>query len=241
MEELYDYSRHRYCINIDLGYDMITSKAIAINNNIELNERFEKKYSTSLLYDTTTRKVMARGKLADEANEDSKGLQEGVIYIRTILSELADIYSKSEQQSFDNTAMYAAIYEAAMELLQLLLYDYKQELNSVNMDFCYSLNLPTSWDYKIREELFLPLFVKAGLLHENDGPGRLVFFSMLELNFQNMQMYRRLQKGTNIKYGDQRVICTIDYQVTYSVDLKLVSAQYPAFRLEQRNMCGKAL
>ncbi|KAI7891429.1 uncharacterized protein EV154DRAFT_224261 [Mucor mucedo] len=179
--------------------------------------------------------------MADEANENLEGLQEGVIYVRNTLSDLAGIYLKSNQQSFVTTALYALLYEEAIDLLQKILDRYKQKLNSVNMDFYYSLNLPTSWDYKIREDLFLPLFVKAGLLHENDGPGRLLFFSMLELNFQNLQMKRGIRDATNLKYGDQRVMCTIDYQGTYSVDLKLVSAQYPAFRLAQRKLMPQLL
>ncbi|KAG2193300.1 hypothetical protein INT47_008661 [Mucor saturninus] len=202
MEEVYDYSQHRYCIIIDLGYDRITSRAMDIKGSLMGYTWIEKEYIASLLYDTTTRNIIARGDKVDEANENPKGLQEGVIYVRNTLSELADIYLKSKQQSFDNTALYALLYEEAIDLLQRILYDYKQELIGVNMDFFYSLNLPTSWDYKIREELFLSLFVKAGLLHENDGP---------------------------------------DYQGTYSVDLKLVSAQYPAFRLEQRKLVPQLL
>ncbi|KAI7891408.1 uncharacterized protein EV154DRAFT_551577 [Mucor mucedo] len=241
MEEVYDYSRHRYCINIDLGYDMITSIAVTINRPLENDERYKKNYRTSILYDTTARNIIARGNKADEANENPEGLQEGVIYVRNTISALADIYLKSKQQSFDTTALYALLYEEAIDLLQKILDHCKQELNSVNMDFYYSLNLPTSWDYEIREELFLPLFVKAGLLHENDGPGRLVFFTMLELNFQCMQMNSTYHKARNIKYGDQRVICTIDYQGAYSVDFKLVSVQYPAFKLERRTLVPQLL
>ncbi|KAI7891358.1 uncharacterized protein EV154DRAFT_602497 [Mucor mucedo] len=241
MEEVYDYSRHRYFIAIDLGYDKITSIAAAIIKNTRDDERIENEYCASFLYDTTTRKVIARVNNVDEANENPKGFQEGVIYVRNILSELADIYLKSKQQPFYNTALYAVLYEEAIDLLQKLLDIYKQELNSVNMDFYYSLNLPTSWDYEIREELFLPLFVKAGLLHENDGPGRLVFYSMLELKFQHTHGLRYWNDAENIKYGDQRIICTIDFQVTYSVDLKLVSAQYPAFRLSNRDLVPQLL
>ncbi|KAG2193299.1 hypothetical protein INT47_008660 [Mucor saturninus] len=241
MEGLYDYSQHRYCINIDFGYDIIVSTAIAINGLTRTDGSFENKYRTSILYDTTTRNVVARGNKADEANEDPKGFQEGVIYVRNTLSELTDIYLKSKQESFDNTALYALLYEEAMDLLQKILGHYKEKLNSVNMDFCYSLNLPTSWGYKIREELFLPLFVKAGLLHENDGLGRLVFWSMLELNFQNMQIDTFWHNARDIKYGDKRVMCTIDYQGTYSVDLKLVLAQYPAFRLAKRKLVPQLL
>ncbi|KAI7891455.1 uncharacterized protein EV154DRAFT_224847 [Mucor mucedo] len=241
MEEVYDYSRHTYCMHIDLGYDFTISGAVAINRPDRIVERSENKYRTSILYDTTTRNVIARGNKADEANEDPKGLQEGVIYVRNTLSELADIYLKSKQQSFDTTALYAVLYEEAIDLLQKIRHDCKQKLNSVNMDFCYSLNLPTSWGYEIREELFLPLFVKAGLLHENDGPGRLLFFSMLELNFQSMKMQGYSRRTRDIKYGDQSVMCTIDYQGTYFVDLELVSAQYPAFRLAKEDLVPQLL
>ncbi|KAG2191452.1 hypothetical protein INT47_012749 [Mucor saturninus] len=159
MEELYDYSRHKYYLAIHLGYDIITCRAVATKKRLSKFERNDK---------------------ADEANENPKGLQEGVIYVRNTLSELADIYLKSKQQSFDNTALYALLYEEAIDLLQKIPYDCKQELNGMD---------------RVR----------------------------------------------NIKYGDQRVICTIDYQGTYSVDLKLVSAQYPAFRLAQRKLVPQLL
>ncbi|KAI7877875.1 uncharacterized protein EV154DRAFT_56645 [Mucor mucedo] len=214
---------------------------MAINGSLMQHKRYESKHRTSIVYDTTARNIIARGDKADKANENPKGLQEGAIYVHNTLSELANIYLKSKQQSFDNTALYALLYEEAIDLLQKILDHYKQELNGVNMDFYYSLNLPTSWDYKIREELFMPLFVKAGLLHEYDGPDRLFFFSMLELNFQIMQTNRSFRMGRNIKHNNHRIICTIDYQGTYSVDLKLVSAQYPTFRLAQRKLVPRLL
>ncbi|KAI7873147.1 uncharacterized protein EV154DRAFT_556387 [Mucor mucedo] len=241
MEELYDYTRHRHCISMDLGHDFITSEAININGLTRTIGRFQFKYRTSILYDTTTRNVIARGNEADEANEDPKGFQQGVIYVRNIFSELVKIYSKSEQKSLDNTAQYAVFYEAAVDLLQELLDDYKQELNSLNMDFYYTLVLPTNWDYKTREGLFQPLFVKAGLIHKNDGQGRLVFFSVLELNFQNIQIDRPFRKGVELKHGDQYVMCTVDYQGISSVDLQLVSAQYPAFISAERKWAPQLL
>ncbi|KAG2193302.1 hypothetical protein INT47_008663 [Mucor saturninus] len=161
MEEVYDYSQHRYGITIDLGYDIITSGAVVMNESLWKVESFEKEYKTSLLYDTTTRNIIARDNKAGEANEDPKGLQEGVIYVRNTLSELADMYLKSKQQSFDNTALYALLYEEAIDLLQRILDYYKQELN--------------------------------------------------------------------------------DYQDTYSMDLKLVSVQYPTFRLAQRKLVPQLL
>ncbi|KAI7891433.1 uncharacterized protein EV154DRAFT_602546, partial [Mucor mucedo] len=241
MEEVYDYSQHRYCINIDLDYDILTSRVLTLNRPDKIAERSEHEFRTSILYDTTTRSIIARGNKADEAIENPEGLQEGVIYVRNTLSELADIFLKSKQQTFDNTVLYALLYEEAIDLLQKILGRYQQKPNSVNMDFCYSLGLPTSWDYKIREELFLPLFVKAGLLHENDGPGRLLFFSMLELKFQSVQIKNYNPNHRKIKYGDQRVICTIDYQSTFSVNMKLVSAQYPAFRLAKGDLVPQLL
>ncbi|KAG2211247.1 hypothetical protein INT47_006367 [Mucor saturninus] len=101
MEEVYDYSRHRYCIFIDLSYDFITSRAFAIHRPYMVVESSVNRYRTSILYDTTTRNIIARGNKADEANKDPKGLQEGVIYVRNTLSELADINLKSKQHPFD--------------------------------------------------------------------------------------------------------------------------------------------
>ncbi|KAG2195025.1 hypothetical protein INT47_005625 [Mucor saturninus] len=166
MEEVYDYSRHRYCIAIDLGYDMITSQSIPIHDLSRAEERYEKKYRTSILYDNTTRNIIARGYKVDEANEDLEGLQEGVIYVRNIFSELNDIYSKSKQQSFDNMALYAVLYEEAIDLLQRIRVMFSEITDAYIIPTCFKIKASGSAYYmynrftRLAKRNLVPQFLK---------------------------------------------------------------------------------
>ncbi|KAI7869629.1 uncharacterized protein EV154DRAFT_530664 [Mucor mucedo] len=237
MEELYDYSQHKYCIVMELNNDTIESSTMIFNRPDTASENNPDSISTSILYDTVKETIIARGDLANKKNQDSKGHGEGVVYVRNIFSELTDVDSKSEQKSVH----HAILLQEASFVLQDILYYRNQELNGSNIDFYYALILPTSWDYRIREKLFRPLFVRAGLILGNDGQGRLMFFSKLESTFQSMQIHPSLGNTLKVKLGDQYIICTLDNQSTCSVDLKLISAQYPAFAVEGRKLTPQLL
>lgn len=122
-------------------------------------------------------------------------------------------------------------------MLQDILQYYIQKSDCSSIDFCYTFYLPTDWDYKIREELFQPLFLKAGLIHGNDGQGRLMFMSELDLTFEFIQMQQRI----NMKHGKRYIICTVDFQSTFSVDLKMISAQYADFAVKTRTFSPQLL
>ncbi|KAI7869620.1 uncharacterized protein EV154DRAFT_556732 [Mucor mucedo] len=228
MEELYDYSQHKYCLIMDLEYDTIVSSISVLNRSSHLLERIHKTNSTSILYQTNTGTVIAKSRLVTE-NRGLKRHRKGVIHIRNIFDKLATNDSKFEQLSIHPTAKNAGLFQGAITVLQTILQEWQQELNATNMDFYYAFIIPANWEYKIRKELIQPLFVKAGCMHENNGQGRLLFFSKLESLFESMQIYSGADDLLKIKHGKQYILCTLNDRRTYSLDIYLISAQYPAF------------
>ncbi|KAG2204162.1 hypothetical protein INT47_011645 [Mucor saturninus] len=138
MEELYNYSQHKYCLIMDLEYDTIVSSISVINRSSHLLE--------SRLF-TEDRGLKRRRK--------------DVIEIRNIFDKLATNDSKSEQLSTHPTAKNAGLFQGAITVLQTILHEWQQELKATNMDFYYAFIIPANWEYKIRKELLQPLFVKA--------------------------------------------------------------------------------
>lgn len=164
---------------------------------------------------------------------NSKGLQEGVIHIPNIFSELKSSYFNNGPKSYIHDLRYRKFLQEAIIILQKIQCDWEHEKKCSYMDFYYTTIIPADWDYEIREEFVRPLFVKAGLIHENDGRGRLVFFSKIEPIFYSMQEDPNILRGVEIKPGDQYILCTLDYHNTLCVNLVLISAQYPAFTVAE--------
>lgn len=128
----------------------------------------------------------------------------------------------SQQKNYEDTPKDRIITEEVINALQQAKVYWKETLSSTDMEFYYEFTLPTYWDYETREELIRPLFIKAGLIHKDDNPNRLKFFTKLESNFQWMHD----KTDININPGNQYVICSLDL-TAFSVSLDLVAAQYP--------------
>ncbi|KAI7894261.1 uncharacterized protein EV154DRAFT_478509 [Mucor mucedo] len=222
------YFAFRVCLlHVDFDYENIVSDITPINKegSKKIKGSGEVTHRASLLYDTDTETVIARGDLV----ENSEELQEGVIFVSNIFSELKSSYSGFNPKSDTHAVRYKNFLQEAINMLQEIQHHWKQEEEGSDMDFYYAIIMPTNWEYVTREELFRPLLIKAGLIHGNDGQGRLIFFSKLESTFQSMQENPDILRGVDIKHGDQYVICTLDYRGEFFVTLDLVSAQYPVF------------
>ncbi|KAI7873145.1 uncharacterized protein EV154DRAFT_102827 [Mucor mucedo] len=68
-----------------------------------------------------------------------------------------------------------------------------------------------------------------------------MIFSELESTFEIMQADPEVADHVKLKIGAQYIICTLNYQSTCSVDLKLISAQYPAFTVAGRKWAPQLL
>lgn len=171
----------------------------------------------------------------------SKEHQEGLFYVRNIFSELHSIYSRSchdsgfQQSPYDKIVLQEVVYALQQEVTY-----WKQELHCSPADFYYAFNLPTNWDCKIREALIRPLFIKADLIQENDGQGRLIFFTELESTFRFMQTNDSIIANMEIKPGDQILVCSLDLQKEAGVNMELLSVHYPALTATD-NMCVSQL
>lgn len=173
--------------------------------------------------------------------KEKEGHQEDLLFVRDIFSELNKIYLRSSQQkNYELTPKDKIITEEAINALQQTICHWKETLDSTDTDFYYAFNLSTHWDYKTREELIRPLFVNAGLIQEDDSPDRLIFFTKLQSIFQFLQEDKYDRGALKVKHGDQYVICSVDYKRAFSVNLELVSAQYPALTAKG-NKCAPQL
>ncbi|KAI7890472.1 uncharacterized protein EV154DRAFT_582433 [Mucor mucedo] len=91
-------------------------------------------------------------------------------------------------------------------------------------------SIPTHWNDNTREELIRPLFMKSGLINEDDDGERLIFFTDLELTFRYLQSEHHYKRSVEMNQGHQYVIMSLDLQQELLVDLELVSAQYPGLK-----------
>ncbi|KAG2195027.1 hypothetical protein INT47_005627 [Mucor saturninus] len=212
MEELYDYSRHKYCITFDFDHDIMMSTKIAIDDDKEM-----------------------------PGPGETGGSQEDLFYVPNIFSELINIYLRSHQNEHDHIVIDKMVRQEAMDVLNNSVQRWKEFTDYSNEDFYYTFILPTTWDYKTREALIRPLFIEAGLIHGNDGQGRLIFFTKLDPIFQYLQgdVYRGI--NMNLKHGDRYIMCLLDFQGQFRVDLELVSVQYPALTTRENKYAPQLL
>ncbi|KAI7895810.1 uncharacterized protein EV154DRAFT_493846 [Mucor mucedo] len=227
MEDYYDYSQHKSCISFTFDFSDIMSKYITIDDHVQswVDLSGIKTELPSILYDTTNETVIARGISAEYARSKSKTHGKNFFYLRNIFSELNNIYSRLQQNS--SKAYDKICLEEAIAVLHQRVEYWKELLDSSNIDFYYAFTLPTQWDPEIREGLIRPLFIKANLIHESDGQGRLIFFTELQSTFRYMQLGSFSDKNIEAQSGKQYIICSLDLQTEIFVDLELVSAQYP--------------
>lgn len=145
-------------------------------------------------------------------------------------NELNKIYLKKKSNSkykFD-----AHDYIVLSTLKYIVRQDIKTKLLSPFSSCHFSFVVPTSWDYKIRDELIRPFFVQIGLINENDDKGRISFFTSLESIFYYIQdsYYKENRKQHKLLInGKEYIMYGLDLSNNYelSVDLDLFSAQYP--------------
>lgn len=167
-------------------------------------------------------------------------------YVKNVFMELNNIYLKRKQGTSD-LHYDAFIFESVEKILQEIVNPNDAAGNKKhyisNSYYHYSFIIPTYFDYAIREELLRPLFIRAGLITENDQKGRLLFFTKLESIFSSMQspQYNQLYKKS-ILNGKHFIMYGLNFSENIlSVDLDLFSAQYPPSTSVDTNYIPKAL
>lgn len=186
--------------------------------------------SASLSYRTTDGSSISRGK----SDENPEKLEKDAYDVRNVFNELHEVYPGNAPNS-------STIQKEAISVLQQAVDDCKRDLNCSTTDFYYAFTLPDEWDYKTREELIRPLFKEANLIESNDGQGRLLFFTQLESTFRYMQSQSNLVQNIAIRPAMEHIICTLNFESDLLVDLKLVTARYPALKALDNNCVPQSL
>lgn len=82
-------------------------------------------------------------------------------------------------------------------------------------NYHYAFIVPTQWQNSTKEEILRPMFIRAGLISENDYTDRLLFLSTLECDLEAIQLIKShyLSNGQafnirrDFKRGAQYMIC----------------------------------
>ncbi|KAI7893683.1 uncharacterized protein EV154DRAFT_139599 [Mucor mucedo] len=231
MDEEHDYSRYKFCIAFVLDHHCLHSNIYEIGSYFEdgLNEWWKGKSTASIIYDTTSKTVISNDKYVNYSMSETEELPENWLYIPNVFTELYNTYEKHQEDHCERNWFYV-VQQMAIKVLQGHANIRKQELNCSEAELCYVFTIPTGWNENIKEELIRPLFIKSGVLNEEDDQGRLIFFTDLELNFRYLQSRRFREFNVAMNQGHQYIIMSLYFQQEIRVNLNLVSAQYPSFK-----------
>ncbi|KAG2208763.1 hypothetical protein INT47_007862 [Mucor saturninus] len=211
MNTHYDYSRHKTCISLAFDYSDLKSKATDTDGNFVPSP------------DT-------RGGSADKLICETKESPKNLFYVRNVFTELYNIYSKQQGNHCEENALDDLVLQETIQVLQQQLNYRIKDLDCSKAEICYAFTIPTHWSNNTSETLIRPLFVKSGLIHEEDDVGRLLFFTELELAFRYIQSEDQYRPILVMNQGHQYVMMSLDFQQELHVSLSLVSAQYPGLK-----------
>ncbi|KAG2190669.1 hypothetical protein INT47_006656 [Mucor saturninus] len=136
----------------------------------------------------------------------------------------------------DNDVHNRIILQGAEIILRNLKRSYSQfsrngKLRRSYSDYNYLFVVPTRWNDDIQEDLLRPLYIRAGLIQNQDHPDRLLFFSQLDFDFCYLQYLEddmpTYSMNTKIGNGKHYILYAFNFSDTIlSVTLDLFSAHY---------------
>lgn len=201
------------------------------------------------MYNAATEEILVLGSNSKNKRQSEENNQ-AIFYVDNIFKELNDIYlKKKEVCCYEYDVHDNIILHAVTIFLRDIVDDYRTKntgVNGLHTSYYFAFFLPTNWDDEIREELIRPLFIRAGLITENDHSSRLLFFTQLELNFRLFQTIVAVgcnQIATEIKHGKQYIMYGLIFTETkFLVNLDLFSAHYPPTIMKDIHVyCTKSL
>ncbi|KAG2208759.1 hypothetical protein INT47_007858 [Mucor saturninus] len=233
MDEEFDYSRYKYFIAFVLDHSYLYTEIDEMGGYFEYgnNAWNQSKYVPSFVYDTTSKTVIAEGDSADKLMSEAGEPQENLLYIPNAFTELYNTSAKQQEGHCEKNWFDDVVLQVVIKILQMQVDKWKEKKDCSEAELCYVFTIPTGWNEDIKEEFIRPLFVKSGLINEEDDLRKLSIFTHLELNFRYLQ-FISIEKPTvtTINQGHQYIIMSLDFHQDIHVNLNLVSAQYPGFK-----------
>lgn len=176
-----------------------------------------------------------------------------IFYVDNIFTKLNDIFLKKKQYSCYKYDVHDSLVLYAVKvILQKLVDKHQGSVNASHSPPHFVFILPTSWDYMIGEELIRPLFIKSGLITQNDHHDRLLFFITLQSTFQRLQSIQLLQTSKYVDVKNQRMDLKMKngklyvmYGLNFTankllINLDLFSAHYPPVMAIGSNYVAKS-
>ncbi|GAA5804199.1 hypothetical protein HPULCUR_009686 [Helicostylum pulchrum] len=147
---------------------------------------------SSISYDKQTGKVRYIDCNYDKEDKDT-------IVIKSFRDKLYALFKK-DKETWDEENIF--LMKAVSDYLPLTMEKLKEILNLENESidlFHYAFIVPSEWEEEIRDDIIRPIFVKSGLISNEDHQDRLLFFSDIESMFYRYPFER----------GNNTILCRI--------------------------------
>ncbi|KAI9252166.1 hypothetical protein EDC94DRAFT_651635, partial [Helicostylum pulchrum] len=193
MEEVHDLHQYTHCVAMYMGKNHVTTNFFSTSSR-----RFDYPYAdeielgSSISYDKQTGKVRDINCNRDEEDKD-------IIMITNFRDKLYALFKKDNEPRDEGDTF---LMKAVSDYLPLAIKYTTEEkvLAKGNLDlFHYVFIVPSEWEEKIRDDIIRPIFVRSGLISNEDHQDRLLFFSDIESIFYNLLFER----------GENTILCRI--------------------------------
>ncbi|GAA5800302.1 hypothetical protein HPULCUR_005728 [Helicostylum pulchrum] len=176
-----------------MGKDHVAT-AILLTSNRRFNYPSVDKVElgSSISYDKQTGKVRDINCSYDEDDEDT-------IVITNFCDKLYALFKKDKETwDEEDTFLIKAVSDYLPLAIDCTMKEMYLEKESIDL-FHYAFIVPSEWEEEIREDIIRPIFVKSGLISNEDHQDRLLFFSDIESIFYNHSFER----------GDNTILCRL--------------------------------
>ncbi|KAI7894368.1 uncharacterized protein EV154DRAFT_478346 [Mucor mucedo] len=154
--------------------------------SINSNLKRAKESKLAIVCNSSDGNILYQGDSADEEWKLQEN-RENNVYVRNVFLELGmNFLNTQDGESNKNDIHHKAAVQGIIRALEEEIEHWEKKLNSSRTQFQYVFNVPTHWDYAIREELIRPIFIQAAFIDKHDH-GRLIFFTRLESTFRFIQ------------------------------------------------------
>ncbi|GAA5794836.1 hypothetical protein HPULCUR_000184 [Helicostylum pulchrum] len=150
------------------------------------------KLGSSISYDKQTGNVRDIDCDYDKNDEDT-------IVIEGFRDKLYVLFEKDKETwNEDDIFLMKAVSDYLPLAIEYTIKRTKLETESIEL-FHYAFIVPSEWEEEIRDDIIRPIFVKSGLISNEDHQDRLLFFSDIESMFYNYSFER----------GENTILCRI--------------------------------
>ncbi|KAI9255880.1 hypothetical protein EDC94DRAFT_678176 [Helicostylum pulchrum] len=198
MEGVHDLHQYTHCVVMRkfmyiIGKTHVTTTIFSTSNrHFAYPNPDGVELGSSISYDKQTGKVRYIDCNYDKEDKDT-------IVIKSFRDKLYALFKK-DKETWDEEDIF--LMKAVSDYLPLTMEKLKEILNLENESidlFHYAFIVPSEWEEEIRDDIIRPIFVKSGLISNEDHQDRLLFFLDIESMFYRYPFER----------GNNTILCRI--------------------------------